>query len=69
MIKVRYVGVMFPQREFETLRAAYQHLRALQRQRRPMGPDYLVLGEALNALKQAAVHFTKDEYFYGGRPH
>ena len=34
-----------------------------------MGQDYLVLGEALNALKQAAVHFTKDEYFHGGRPH
>lgn len=69
MVKVRYIGVMSPEREFGELREAYQRLRKLQGQCRPQGDDYLVLERALRAFSEAAVHFTKDPYFYGGRPH
>jgi len=69
MVKVRYVGVMFPEHEFNKLREAHTHLRKLQGQCFPMTEDYMVLGAALHALHEAAKHFTKDPYFYGGRPH
>lgn len=60
---------MFPESEFSKLRAAYQHLRQLQGQWPPMGPDYLALQKVLHAFGEAARHFTKDPYFYGGAPH
>lgn len=69
MVRVRYIGVMFPESEFSKLREAYRHLRELQGKCRPMGDDYLALDAALRALMEAAAHFTKDPYFYGGRPH
>ena len=69
MVKVNYVGVSSPEREFGNLRDAYNRLRDLQGSCTPMGEDYMVLGAALDAFKAAAVHFTKDRYFYGGRPH
>ena len=69
MVKVNYVGVGSPEREFTNLRDAFKRLRELQGHCTPFGEDYLVLAAALDALKTAAVHFTKDPYFYGGRPH
>lgn len=69
MIKVRYIGVMFPETEFGQLREAYQRLRDLQGKCRPQSDDYLALERVLQALRDAAVHFTRDPYFYGGRPH
>ncbi|MFD3262723.1 hypothetical protein [Phenylobacterium ferrooxidans] len=35
----------------------------------PFGADYVALQAVLAALRDAATHFTKDPYFYGGRPH
>lgn len=69
MVKVNYVGIGSPEREFGNLRDAFKRLRGLQGNCRPFSEDYLVLGAALDAFKAAAVHFTKDPYFYGGRPH
>lgn len=69
MTKVRYIGVLFPESEFNKLREAYTQLRKLQRNCRPSGPEYLVLAKAIDGLKEAATHFTKDPHFYGGRPH
>lgn len=69
MVRVRYIGVMFPEGEFSKLREAQRHLRELQGKCRPMGEDYLVLDSVLRALQTAATHFTKDPYFFGGRPH
>ena len=69
MVKVRYIGVMFPEQEFNELREAYARLRKLQGQCVPMKEDYLVLDAALQAFDAAAKHFTKNPYFYGGRPH
>lgn len=69
MVKVNYVGIASPERAFSQLRDAYARLRELQGHCRPFGEDYLVLAAALDAFKAAAIHFTKDPYFYGGRPH
>lgn len=69
MVKVNYIGVASPEREFGNLRDAYKRLRDLQGACAPMGEDYMVLNAALDAFKAAAVHFTKDPYFYGGKPH
>ncbi len=69
MVRKNYIGVMFPENEFNQLREAHRHLRKLQGQCFPMHADYLVLGAVLTALREAATHFTKDPYFYGGRPH
>lgn len=69
MVKVNYLGVSSPEREFGNLRDAYKRLRELQGYCTPMGEDYMVLSAALQAFSAAAKHFTKDPYFYGGRPH
>lgn len=69
MVKVNYIGVSSPEREFGNLRDAYKRLRELQGNCTPMGEDYMVLAAALDAFNAAAKHFTKDPYFYGGRPH
>ena len=69
MVKVNYLGVSSPEREFGELRDAYRRLRVLQGYCTPMGEDYMILSTALEAFNAAAKHFTKDPYFYGGRPH
>jgi hypothetical protein len=69
MVKVSYIGIGDGRREFDELRETYTRLRRMQGQCKPLGPDYDALGEILHALSRAAMHFTKDPYFYGGRPH
>jgi hypothetical protein len=65
-VKVNYLGVTDPGREFAALRPAHDRLRAMMIRCRPMGPDYLILLAAHDALGKAAQHFTKDPYVYGG---
>ncbi len=55
MVTTSYGGVMVPEAEFGKLRAA-------------QGAHHLILKTALLVLKDAEVHVTRDEYFYGGRP-
>lgn len=69
MVKVNYIGLGDGKREFADLREAHQKLHAMQRRCKPLGDDYEAIGRVLHALKDAATHFTKDPYFYGGGPH
>lgn len=69
MVKRNYVGVSDPEREFRELRDAHTRLRRMQLVCTPFGADYVALQAVLAALRDAATHFTKDPYFYGGRPH
>ena len=66
MVKVNYLGVTDPGREFAALRPAYDRLRAMMIRCRAMDPDYLVLMRAMSALGEAGQHFTKDPHVFGG---
>jgi len=66
MVKVTYLGVTDPGREFAALRPAHDRLLAMMRRCRPMGPEYLLLMRARDALDEAARHFTKDPCVFGG---
>ena len=65
MSKVTYVGVLDPVRRFEELRPYVKLLKAMQRQCRPFGRDYLAIAIALDGLQTTAFHFTRRPHFYG----
>jgi hypothetical protein len=69
MVKRTYIGIPNPERTFDDLRPFYVQLRRLQGNCFPLNPGYEALQAVLKALNDAATHFTKDRYFYGGRPH
>lgn len=58
MVKVSYLGVSSPEREFGDLRDAYKRLRDLQGSCTPMGEDYMVpergVGHARGTFVQRA---------------
>lgn len=58
-------GLADPVAEFEALRPYVQQLRALQGRCRPFGPEYLALAIPLEALEEAARHFTGRRMVYG----
>lgn len=67
MVRRTYTGVHDARREFEALGAAVEHLRRLQFNCRPFGPDYHALDVAIEGLRTAAFHFTKDPSIYSTR--
>ncbi|MDO8324904.1 MAG: hypothetical protein Q7T23_18425 [Phenylobacterium sp.] len=69
MVKRQYVGIGDGVPEFRELRAAHIKLSEMRLKCTPLGPDYEALSKVLHALKDAATHFTRDPYFYGGGPH
>ncbi|MFD3263319.1 hypothetical protein [Phenylobacterium ferrooxidans] len=59
-----YVGLMYPQRDFEALKPFRHQLMELKIKCQPGGRDYMVLDEVQVALDRAAGHFTGDPAFY-----
>jgi len=49
---------------FEKLTPYVVELLALQGECKPMGPDYMAVGVALDGLQTAAFHFTRRPHFY-----
>lgn len=68
MVKRTYIGIPDPVRTFDELRPFYVQLRRLQGNCFPLKPDYEAFEKVLSALNDAATHFTRDQYFYGGEP-
>lgn len=44
-------------------------LHEMQRHCRPFHPNYLILAAALEAIREAMIHFTGRPYLWGGAPH
>jgi hypothetical protein len=60
--------------KFDALTPFVVELLSLQEECRPLGPDYMALGIALDGLQTAAFHFTRRRHFYhqleeGRRPY
>ena len=49
---------------FDRLTPWVVELLAMQSECRPMGPDYMAMGVALDGLQTAAFHFTRRPHFY-----
>ena len=67
MVKTTYVGLGSPEaavRKFEALRLYVREQVALQVECPQLGPDYMALGIALDAVETAAYHFTRRRHFY-----
>lgn len=71
MVKVTYVGVLSPEREFEALRPAFDHTISMMRNCRPMGDEYVALMAITTAMNAAAAHFMPKHHgsFYGAKAH
>ena len=69
MVKLNYVGLTDPVREFEALKPYVNELRKMQQKCKPFGRDYMAIAIALDGLESAAYHFTRRPHFYAGKPH
>lgn len=67
MVARAYCGLGPPDlaaRAFDQLTPWVVELMAMQAECKPMGPDYMAMGVALDGLQTAAFHFTRRPHFY-----
>lgn len=67
MVARTYYGLGPPDiavRAFDRLTPWVVELMAMQGECKPMGPDYMAMGVALDGLQTAAFHFTRRPHFY-----
>ena len=68
MVRMRYVGIMFPERDMETLKPFRAHVTKLLMQCRPFGDQYNALSKLIDAIDDCGTHFTKDPAFFHRKP-
>ena len=67
MVARTYYGLGPPDiaaQAFDRLAPWVVELLAMQAECKPMGPDYMAMGVALDGVQTAAFHFTRRPHFY-----
>lgn len=67
MVRRTYTGLRDPIGKFEALTPFVDQLRAMQRNCKPFGRDYLAIAITLESLDTTAYHFTRRPHFYAAK--